>query len=514
MDGDDMDRLQNQMATMHDANANLQNHAAQSRGPEAIEGNEAAEGQGDRHTMEDDDDDDDEMSESEWFWLRGNSDIGLPVLCYDDMETAQRNASERRWSLWGIGDEEYGGTAEDFSKTVTSLDDHPGVRQQGPDLNESMPLRSVQDDDDDDAEDHLVRKFGLRIPGVQWLLLGTRDPKSSLAVLRGHDAVLQMIATRLAELHRSDFVDTDGVFAVRVNAVEFPEPNNRYCNMMPIKLGDVNSIPDEFKPYIPMIAACPVAREEWYRTAYLTVDERRVDKGFAHRRPGLHVEAPIIMPPPPSGDDDKDDDDKNSQFFVSRWRPYDKSEGCMLDWGRGYCFAWPVSKPVDDLQADGDSDDDDDDDDGSDGETYWEYARGHLCGGIFMASNVPDSTRVFNCQPKDTAAPFRLEHGDIDPLRPFMPRGAVLKDGDLVWITDQTPHESLVLPESTDRQFFRLVTRRIDVWYADHSTPNPCGFDLPDDVIVVHGDKFDPKTSSDLYQRLQQRPRRIWRDQK
>ena len=99
----------------------------------------------------------------------------------------------------------------------------------------------------DHDEDHLVQKFGLRIPGVQELLLGSRDPKSSLAVLQGHDVVLRIIATRLAELNRSDFVDTDGVFAVRVGAVEFPQPKNRYCNMMPIKLGDVTSIPDDLR---------------------------------------------------------------------------------------------------------------------------------------------------------------------------------------------------------------------------------------------------------------------------
>ena len=153
------------------------------------------------------------MSVSELFWLRGKSDIGLPVLCYDDIETAKDNAMER-WEAWGIDGEDFGGFAEDFTKTI---------RRQGPELNESMPLQSRQDHDDDE---HLVRKFGLRIPGVIYVLLGTRDPKSRLAVLRGHDVVLRIIATRLAKLHRSDFVVTAGVFAFRVSAVEFPEPNN------------------------------------------------------------------------------------------------------------------------------------------------------------------------------------------------------------------------------------------------------------------------------------------------
>ena len=210
------------------------------------------------------DEDEETISESELLWLRAKSDIGLPVLCYDCIETAKNNATERRHSLWGLYDDDF---AEDCTKTVTSLNMRKGIHRQGPELNESMPLRSRQDHDD---EEHLIQKFGLRIPGVKWLLLGTRDPKSSLAALQGHDVVLRIIATRLAELHRSDFVDTDGVFAVHVSAVKFPEPNNRYCNMMPIILGDVDSIPEEFEPYLPLIAACPFAMEAWDNVAYIT----------------------------------------------------------------------------------------------------------------------------------------------------------------------------------------------------------------------------------------------------
>ena len=55
----------------------------------------------------------------------------------------------------------------------------------------------------------------------------------------------------------------------------------------------------------------------------------------------------------------------------------------------------------------------------------------------------------------------------------------------------RTPHESLVLPERAYRQFFRLVTSQVSLWYKDHSTPNPLGVE-PDPAITrtVRGDKF------------------------
>ena len=55
----------------------------------------------------------------------------------------------------------------------------------------------------------------------------------------------------------------------------------------------------------------------------------------------------------------------------------------------------------------------------------------------------------------------------------------------------RTPHESLPLREATFRQFFRIVTSNVSLWYRDHSTPNPLGVE-PDPEITrtVVGDKF------------------------
>jgi hypothetical protein len=42
----------------------------------------------------------------------------------------------------------------------------------------------------------------------------------------------------------------------------------------------------------------------------------------------------------------------------------------------------------------------------------------------------------------------------------------------------------------THRQFFRLVTEGVNVWYAKHSTPNPLGIVPPDNVRIIEEDKF------------------------
>ena len=61
----------------------------------------------------------------------------------------------------------------------------------------------------------------------------------------------------------------------------------------------------------------------------------------------------------------------------------------------------------------------------------------------------------------------------------------------MYWITDRTPHESLPLNNNTYRQYFRLVTHQVSLWFEDHSTKNPLGA-VPDPIItkIVKGSKF------------------------
>ena len=54
-----------------------------------------------------------------------------------------------------------------------------------------------------------------------------------------------------------------------------------------------------------------------------------------------------------------------------------------------------------------------------------------------------------------------------------------------------TPAVPRELPTGIYRQYFRLVTSDIGVWYQAHSTPNPNGIQ-PDAPIITH-DKFTGK---------------------
>ena len=72
---------------------------------------------------------------------------------------------------------------------------------------------------------------------------------------------------------------------------------------------------------------------------------------------------------------------------------------------------------------------------------------------------------------------FRFRLGDIEYLRCALPKSSCheLEAGQIYWITDRTPHESIPLEAGTERQFFRIVTSTVSYWYKDHSTENPLG---------------------------------------
>ena len=42
-------------------------------------------------------------------------------------------------------------------------------------------------------------------------------------------------------------------------------------------------------------------------------------------------------------------------------------------------------------------------------------------------------------------------------------------------MSDVTPHESVPFAEAAHRQYFRVVTSSVSVWYSKHSTANPLG---------------------------------------
>ena len=243
-------------------------------------------------------------------------------------------------------------------------------------------------------------------------------------------------------------------------------------NMMPFDLFDPeNTLPSYLHGYLPLILKCRdynkpyndylyttgvktlgVIRYEnilrfdhtqlCNRIAYLTVDERPiVNSGDSHRRGGVHIECPGSLR-------SKEIADKSQYTSDLSW--YHR-------WGMG------------------------------------EVRDEYFVGGIFIASNVSGTTAVWNCRVHDTFGDIIGPHGSLERCRDVLgPPTKILDAGELIWMSDRTPHESLpVLDNSIRRQFFRLVVGEISFWLPAHNTPNPLGFNIPDNVKIIEGNKFD-----------------------
>ena len=199
--------------------------------------------------------------------------------------------------------------------------------------------------------------------------------------------------------------------------------------------------------------ACPINRQEHGKIGYLTIHESIiVEDGQSQRRGGIHTETPgkIWLE---AYQDKSLPQDVNGSWTIQEDPPL------TIAWGRGI---------YDDKLG-----------------AHYEYI-----GGLYMASNVADSCCIWNCKVKDPSnvvGPL----GDLEHMRSYLGEGESLDAGEVVWMTDCTPHESLPLKAGTSRQYFRLVTSDVSVWYADHSTPNPLGIVPEEDVKIVHGNKFD-----------------------
>jgi len=197
-----------------------------------------------------------------------------------------------------------------------------------------------------------------------------------------------------------------------IGVVDFPESKGININMMPFIMGDLLSIPIEYRHYSDIINSCDLPESEIGKIGYLTITESLVTKGESQRRGGIHTEK----------------------------HPNRSWGGGGGSWG------------------------------------------GHE-GGIYMASNVNNSCSIWNN--------FIEEPGDMgccEHIREELGEGKLLKKGELVWITDATPHESMPLKENTKRQFFRLVTSDVSIWYKDHSTENRLG--VKTNAQIIEGNKF------------------------
>jgi len=314
------------------------------------------------------------------------------------------------------------------------------------------------------------------------------------------------------------------------------EPIN--INMMPfIAEADFDEckLPEFVRPYWSLIQAClsPEMDRSWHhlwdkrripsekgKVNYLTIQESWVEEGSSQRRPGLHVDSPgkvkirngfnteearqepgaDLLDLKISGSEVEGNSPgacqlENAESFpeeTEQKRKHDE-DGFHVKgggdsqpynghrWGLGCChyvrqgaeedtFRYPNDRFSSRLQ-------------------HLIESSYVLQGGIYIASNLPNSSKAWDCR-VDVNAIGRL--GDVEHLRGLMPGpGIEPEPGRLYWLTDRTPHESLPLKTGAFRQFFRLVTSQVSLWYADHSTPNPLGV-KPDPAItkIVRGNKF------------------------
>ena len=108
-----------------------------------------------------------------------------------------------------------------------------------------------------------------------------------------------------------------------------------------------------------------------------------------------------------------------------------------------------------------------------------------------MGSNIGGSTKVWGNTQIQRPEQVVGRLGDLEHLRFYLGEGTTLKAGEICWMTDTTPHESLPLPAGTKRQYFRLVTNHVNAWYEDHSDKNPLGVvPNPKLTTIVKGNKF------------------------
>jgi len=215
---------------------------------------------------------------------------------------------------------------------------------------------------------------------------------------------------------------------VKIGSTLFPAPQGIDINMMPFVMGDMDSLPDQYHQYWPMIQQCVTPLERG-KIGFLTIQESAVAVGNSQRRPGLHLETPGIV--------------------MNKGQVVD----VRLHWGGG-----------------------------EEGET--------ILGGLYTASTVEKSCKAWNMRinhPEEVVGPL----GDAEHLRDLLGDGEFLTKSTLYWMTDCTPHESMPLAEDTMRQYFRLVTSAVSVWYEKHSTCNPLGI-VPDPKVtsILTHDKF------------------------
>lgn len=382
--------------------------------------------------------------------------------------------------------------------------------------------------ENNEGQHHLIEKSGWE-PIIRTVLTGTRDEinRPPISLLRSHeDTIVRYIFSFLKhpwarhvkltvpaalvgsgydwgrlqfpqgrtypawehrdlreDLTRTSCGFDDGfVSYARVGMVTFPSPSGINVNMMPFKFGNKNSLPKDLHCYYDLIESCPYNESERGKVGYLTVHESYVDIGKAQRREGLHIESPGFFRDEENYDDD-DDDDYDNDVVDENDDDNDENEENGDDEGNGdQKKNRKRSKQRSHTKF-------------TPGEEHpWGmgvfFGQDRFEGGIYMASSVADTSQVWDALVDNRVGGIVDKHGGCEHLRPIIGPGTMLAAGELIWMTDCTPHEAVPQTSSGHRQFFRVVSPYISHWYEQHSTPNP-NVPLPRHVKIIKNNKFD-----------------------
>ena len=111
-----------------------------------------------------------------------------------------------------------------------------------------------------------------------------------------------------------------------------------------------------------------------------------------------------------------------------------------------------------------------------------------------MASSLADSCLIWDAH----LHPMLVADSSAEHLRQVLDRtrcSKALEAGELVFMTDFTPHEVLLQHESTQRTFFRLVVGNLSVWESQTCSANPLG--IQPDAEISHSNKFADVSQAD-----------------
>lgn len=273
----------------------------------------------------------------------------------------------------------------------------------------------------------------LQNPLLRAFIMGTADPVSPICRLRWNSNILGLIRDMTLRAW-DNHLNWGEPAAYKVTDLEFPPPRGININMMPFIVGDRKSLPEELAGYWPMIEACERSGKTSNRqVGYLTISEGVVEAGKSQRRGGVHTDMTCVR-------------------RLREWSPAQEREPTELSY-----FTWGWGRVSD----------------------------GQFLGGIYMASNLDDTCAVWDTKVEEMGL-----RGDVEHLRAHLGTGVHMKAGELWWMTDRTPHESLPLQSQAHRQYFRYVTSGISAWYEAHSTKNPLGVVPSANVRILRENKF------------------------